>query len=240
MKSMTFELVILSFNEVEGLNVFLPKIAPVCRANGIKNCFAVDPGSKDGSLDLYNRYNIPVVIQTRRGRGEAFKLAFERSFADVLVFFSPDGNEDINDIAPLCRLIREGADMAIASRMMKGARNEEDASLFRPRKWVNQAFTLSANLLWNRRCPYITDTINGFRAIRRTAWGLMDVTASDFAVEFQSSIHAFKRGLRVAEIPTCEGSRIGGESLAKSWPTGVRFVKLLWREILAGKKFPRA
>ena len=36
-----------------------------------------------------------------------------------------------------------------------------------------------------------------------------------------ASIRAMKLGLRVAEIPTREGSRLGGESTAKSLPTGI-------------------
>ncbi len=237
---MDIDLVILSFNEAAGLNVHLPQMAGVCRQNGIKNCFAVDPGSTDGSLELYRTYGIPFIIQEKRGRGEAFKLAFERSSADALIFFSPDGNEDLGDIPAFCRNLEQGADMVIASRMMKGARNEEDGQLLRCRKWVNQIFTLCANLLWNRGGRYITDTINGFRAVRRPAWTTLQVSAGDFTVEYQSTIHAFKRRLRVVEFPTCEGPRIGGESNARSWPTGVRFVRLLLREILAGRQFPAA
>jgi len=51
------------------------------------------------------------------------------------------------------------------------------------------------------------------------------------------SIRAMKLGLKVAEIPTQEGKRIGGESTAKSLPTGLIFLKILWREIIIGNKF---
>ena len=124
--------------------------------------------------------------------------------------------------------------MAIASRMMAGAFNEEDVHWFRPRKWVNQTFTLIANLLWNRG-PYITDTINGFRAVRRSAFHRMAPDADGFVIEYQMSIRAMKLGLTVAEIPTREGERLGGHSTAESLPTGIVFLKQLAREIRAGR-----
>ncbi len=49
--------------------------------------------------------------------------------------------------------------------MCKGAHNEEDEQTIKLRKWVNLAFTFLANAIWNRG-PYVTDTINGFRAVR--------------------------------------------------------------------------
>ena len=223
-------IVLLTFNEVEALPKIFDKIPRDCA----DECFAVDGGSSDGTLDYLASRGVRVVGQPRRGRGVAFRVAAESSDADVLVFFSPDGNEDPADIPKLLAKIDEGHDIAIASRMMKGAFNEEDVHWFRPRKWVNQAFTLIANLLWNRG-PYVTDTINGFRAVRRGAFELMGCDADGFVIEYQMSIRAMKKGLKVVEIPTHEAPRLGGRSTAESLPTGIVFLKQLWREILGGR-----
>jgi len=235
---MTIDLIILTYNEIEGLKYFLPSIPPRCRNSGLAGYWGVDGGSSDGSLELYRQYGIRYVVQEKRGRGEAFLQAFRESKADALIFFSPDGNEDLDDLPLFVEALRQGADMVIASRMMKGARNEEDDQIFRWRKWVNQLFTLAANLLWNRNGRYITDTINGFRAIRREAWDAMRINASDYTVEYQSTIHSLKLKLKVVEFPTREGKRIGGESYAKSLPTGIKFLRLLWEEMIAGPHFP--
>jgi len=123
---MNTSLALLSYNEVDGLKHFLPLIGDICENNGLAECFAVDGGSEDGSLELYKKYNIPFYIQEKKGRGEAFKVAFKKSTADAIIFFSPDGNEDIRDIAKFCSLISDGAEIVIASRMSKEAVNEED------------------------------------------------------------------------------------------------------------------
>ena len=132
------------------------------------------------------------------------------------------------------RCLQEGLDLVVASRMMKGAYNEEDVHWFRPRKWVNQLFTLAANLLWNRG-PYVEDTINGFRVVRADSLRRCACDADGFPIEYQMSIRMMKLGFVIGEMPTHEYPRLGGQSTAESWPTGVVFVKTLLREMSMGR-----
>ena len=219
-------IVILTFNEIEALPQIFDKIPRACA----DETFAVDGGSKDGTREFLASKGIRVLGQERRGRGVAFRTAVAQSDAELLVFFSPDGNEDPADIPRIFEKLQEGNDMVIASRMMKGAFNEEDIHWFRLRKWVNQSFTLIANLLWNR-ASYVSDTINGFRGVRRSAFDAMGPDADGFVIEYQMSIRAMKRRLKVVEIPTREGQRLGGASTAESLPTGIVFIKQLWSEL---------
>ena len=226
---MTRALVLLAYNEIEAL----PKIFDGIPRSCAQEFFAVDGGSTDGTREWLEARGLKVLGQPRRGRGVAFRVAAEATQAESLVFFSPDGNEDPADIPRLFDELDKGADMAIASRMMKGAFNEEDVHWWRLRKWVNQAFGVLANLLWNRG-PWLTDTINGFRGVRRAAFQAMGADADGFVIEYQMSIRAMKRGLKVVEIPTREGQRLGGKSTADSLPTGLVFLRQLAREVLRG------
>ena len=219
-------LVILTYNESEAL----PKIWDKIPLDAADELLAVDGGSKDGTVEFLKSKGVTVLGQPRRGRGVAFRVAAESTKADALCYFSPDGNEDPADIPKLFASVEGGADIAIASRMMRGAFNEEDVHWWRPRKWVNKAFTLFANLLWNRG-PYVSDTINGYRAVRRDALLALGLDADGFVIEYQMSIRAMKKGLKIVEFPTYEGQRLGGVSTAESWRTGVVFLKSLWREI---------
>ena len=56
-------------------------------------------------------------------------------------------------------------------------------------------------------------------------------------IEYQMSIRAMKLKLKIAEIATHEGNRIGGESGSKAIPTGLLFLRFLLREILIGYHF---
>jgi hypothetical protein len=128
-------------------------------------------------------------------------------------------------------LLEAGADLVIASRMMDGAFNEEDIGWFRPRKWVNVVFGWMAKLAWGLGQKRITDTINGYRAITIEAWDRLDLNGPGYTIEYQMSIRAYKARLAVTEFPTVEGARIGGESEAKSFSIGIRFIRLYLSEL---------
>ncbi len=224
---MSTTLVLLTLNEIEGVRALYDKIP----FDSVDEVFAVDGGSTDGTREFFQEKGLTVCPQKSKGRGEAFRVARERSTCDNLIFFSPDGNEDPNDIVKLKAQLDEGWDMVIASRFAKGAHNEEDDKFFKWRAWANRTFTWIANTLWNRT-EYVTDTINGYRGVTKEAFDKFKLDAQGFVIEYQMSVRAMKLGLKVKEIPTNEGSRIGGESTAKSIPTGLRFLRFLFSELV--------
>ena len=220
-------LVILTLNEIDGVTQVVPKLP----LHAVDEILVVDGGSTDGTLEFFEARGIRVVRQERRGRGEAFRLAAQHARNDWLVFFSPDGNEDPDDIPRLVEGLAAGYDMVIASRFMPGARSEDDDKfLFASRRWGNLLFTWLANVLCGRG-GWITDTINGYRAVTRAAFLRLAPDAHGYAIEFQMSIRALQLGLRVLEIPTQESPRIGrGVSKLNAIPVGFRFLGVLARE----------
>ena len=227
-KTIETTLVILTRNEIEGMRALVGRIPfETCDEH-----FVVDFESDDGTVDFVRKRGIRIIRQEKPGRGEAFRLASREAQGTFLIFFSPDGNEDPHDIPKLLDKLREGYDLVIASRFLPGSRNEEDRYLIRPRAWANRSFSFVANLLWNRTGGYVTDTINGYRAIRKNAFEQLKLDAQGYAIEYQMTIRAMRRGMRIAELPTTEGERIGGESKASSFPTGFRFLWFLLRESL--------
>ena len=222
-------LVILNRNEQDAL----PEILPQIPKDAVELIFCVDGNSTDASPQILRDHGVEIVEQRSPGRGEAFRIAFERAREDVdaLIFFSPDGNEDPADIPRFREYLESGADIVIASRMMEGAFNEEDVKRIRPRKWANLGFDWMAYATWGRRSERITDAINGYRAITTDAWDRLSPDGPGYTIEYQTSIRAYKHGLNVVEFPTHEGQRIGGESQAKAVDTGLRFMKLYWSEL---------
>lgn len=223
-------LVILTRNEIEGSQALFNKI-PI---STVDECLVIDGGSKDGTAEFFRENGVRVVEQTILGRGEAFRIAVRETKSDYLIFFSPDGNEDPEDIPRLLSKLEDGHDMVIASRFLPNSRNEEDDLLLPWRAWANRAFTLIANTLWHGN---LSDSINGFRAIRRDVFMQLNPDGPGYVIEYQLSIRAMKLGLKIAEIPTIEGQRIGGESGAPSIPTGILFLKFLVRELTVGRAF---
>lgn len=222
-------LVILTRNEIEGMSVLISKIP----FKEVDEYFAVDYKSTDGTVEFLRNNNIPLLKQKNPGRGRAFELASKHAKGEYLIFFSPDGNENPKDIIKLIKASKNN-DLVIASRFMKGSRNEEDEKKLKFRKWANQCFSTIANLLWKGK---VTDTINGYRIIKKDFYDKLKLNESGFGIEYQMTIRALKLKGRISEIPTIEGDRIGGASTAGSLTTGLRFLKLLFNEIKVGKNF---
>lgn len=227
---MRSSLIILTRNEIKGLTSLIGHIL----RNKVDESFAVDYQSSDGTVEFFKKNHYPVIHQTKSGRAEAFRVGVKHAKGKYLIFFSPDGNENPADIPLLIKELNKGADLVIASRFLPNARNEEDGKRFKFRKWANQFFTFVANIVWHGN---LTDSINGYRAIRKNIFNRLNLDAEGFAIEYQMTIRALKLGIKIKEIPTREGERIGGKSGSSGIPTGFRFVYYLLREMVIGKRF---
>ena len=88
-------------------------------------------------------------VVSATGKQEPGSAQREAARHDWLVFFSPDGNEDPNDIPRLVEGLAAGYDMVIASRFMAGARSEDDDKfMFASRRWGNLMFTWLVHALF--------------------------------------------------------------------------------------------
>lgn len=226
-------LVILTLNEIQGVTALYDKI-PV---KEVDECFVIDGGSTDGTIEYFKEKGLRVIVQEIKGRGEAFRIAMREASGDAIIFFSPDGNEDPKDIPKLIKCLDEGAYMTVGSRFMKGSRSDDAEEMIPYRSFGNRFFTLVSNILWGGR---LTDSINGFRAIRKDKLKEINLDARGFGIEYQMTIRALKLKYRIKEIPTYEGDRIGGKSTAGSIDVGLYFIRLLLSELRIGKNWARA
>jgi len=226
----TSALFISTLNEIDGISRLIAHIP----LSAFDECYALDGGSTDGTIEFLESHGIEIVHNVKKG--EIFNAGANTTGCENLVFFAPDGNEDPGDILPLLKKLEEGYDTAIGSRFMEDSRNEEDGKLLPWRAWANRTFTFFVRVIWGGR---VTDSINGFRSIKRTKLMEMNLDPTGFDIEFQMTIRGLKLGHRVAEIPTREGDRIGGESTAYSFPTGILMLKRLVKELFNGTRFLR-
>lgn len=216
-------LVILTRNEIKGLKAKLKDIP----FDSVKEAFAIDYKSTDGTVEFLKKNNVRVIPQPKKGRAEAFRMACREAKYENIAFFSPDGNEDPALIIPLLEWLEKGYDMVIASRFMKESK-AEDEGFFAVRGFGNRAFTMIANIIFHGR---LTDSINGFRAMKKSRFWELNPDTEGFGIEFQISIRALKKKFKIKEIPTTEGERIGGMSTAHTFSTGWLFIKIILREL---------
>jgi len=222
-------LLIFTRNEIDGLTAIFPKMP----FNAVDEVVAIDGHSTDGSVKFLQDRGIKVITQTRMGRGNAAIEGMNQTSGEIVVFLSSDGNENPADVPKLLEAISD-ADVVVASRFMKGGRSDDSDDPIRIRRFGNRFVTCLVNLLWNAG---VTDSTNGLRAIRRSAWNRLGIDSPYHETEFQMTIRSAKLGMKIREIPTIEGKRAGGKSYASTRKMGWTFTKVLAREIILGRKF---
>lgn len=90
-------------------------------------------------------------------------------------------------------------------------------------------------MFFRKNNKYITDSINGYRAIRSKVFKQLNCDEAGYAIEYQMTIRALKEDMKIKEFPTIENKRIAGISQAPSISTGLTFIRCLFKE--TKKKF---
>jgi len=220
MRQKLVSLIVLTRNEKFGFEKIMPRV----KRSWVDEILVVDYKSDDGTVELAKKFGFKVIQQEKKGRGNAFRLGMEQAKGDILVYFSPDGNEVPEDIPKLIKKINEGYDLVIASRFTKRSKSY-DATLIR--SFGNNFFTKAVNLLFGAS---FTDSINGFRAIRKYIMEDINTDAEHFEIEIQMSIRCAKKNYKICEIPTIEPKRLHGEGKLNTYVDGWRYTKLILRE----------
>ncbi|MDA0683859.1 MAG: glycosyltransferase family 2 protein [Bacteroidetes bacterium] len=223
----------MSLNEAENLTVLLPRV----QMNLFDKVFAVDGNSDDGTINVYGNFGIPVFIQEKRGRGNAFQLAEKHAETDLIIFFSADGNENPDDLPVMLDYLNQGFDMVVAGRyLLKGSATDNSDDPIRLRKLAGIVGGWTIRILWGSR---IKDPINGFRGFAVDALKRMALDAELHDIELQSTIRASKLGMKTKEFPTHELLRIAGQHKASAATfTLIKSLgKAILRELWTGNKF---
>jgi glycosyltransferase involved in cell wall biosynthesis len=225
-KKMKIALVIFTRNERENSE----KIYPLIPFKDVTKTYVIDGNSTDGTRDFWRKKKIRVYGQKYKGVGGAYESAFRNTKEDALIFFHPDGNMNVKDIPKFVNRLKKGQEFIIATRMIKGAKNEEDDQLFKPRKWFCQILGFFANVIWSEEGNEITDITQGFRAISRNVYQKLEITVPDaIAPDFEQVIKILKLNSKIDEFPTKEEKRIYGQTSMTSFKTGMANIKVFFR-----------
>ena len=190
----------------------------------------IDGHSTDATREIAQAHGARVVLDGGRGKGQAIRQALTaESTNDIVVFIDADGSHDPKDIPALVAPIAEGkADLVIASRG-KGGSDELHGTIGQFIRYVgSQLIMLAINYRWNVR---LSDSQNGFRAIRRDVGRSLDLKSNLTTIEQEMLMRALKRGYRVTEIASHEYERRWGRSKVVVWKLWWAYLWSFWRNI---------
>jgi glycosyltransferase involved in cell wall biosynthesis len=203
--------VVVPTRDEEGLiGEIIDAVRPSC-----DEVLVVDGHSRDRTREIAVEHQARVILDHGLGKGEALRLALEEATGDIVVFIDADGSHDPRDIPALVGPIAAGtADLVIGSRG-RGGSDELHGTIEQFIRYVgSQLITLAINYRWNVR---LTDSQNGFRAIRRDVGRQLGMTSNLTTIEQEMLMKALKRGFRVAEIASHEYERKWGTSKVVVW-----------------------
>ncbi len=210
-------------NEERTISELLERISPHCDE------IVVVDSSTDSTPERAAKH-ARVVREDQRGKGIALRTGAREATGDILVFLDADGSHIPEDIPELVLPIKEGrADMVIASRSLGGS-EELSGTL---NQWFRATASGVITLIINYRFDsWITDSQNGFRAIRRDVFLKLGTTAVIFDIETEMLMKALKQGHTVDEVPSREKRRRYGSSGINLWWMWYRYAWTTFRNLV--------
>ena len=170
----------------------------------------VEGGSTDRTAEVAKEAGATVIRDKGLGKGAALRLAVEAVRTPVCVFVDADGSHDPIDIPLLVAPISAGlADHVTGSRLLGGSDELHGGG----DEFLRLAGSAFITYLINRRYgTRLSDSQNGFRAIRTDLFRLLDLKSRHTTIEMEMIMSTLALGYRISEVPTHERPRAAGYS----------------------------
>lgn len=236
----TVTVIIPTLNEARNLPHVLSKLP-----EGLHEVIIVDGHSVDDTLATARRLrpDVRIILQNRRGKGNALACGFAAATGDIIVMVDADGSADPSEIPQFVDALLDGADFAKGTRFTEGGGSSD---ITRLRRLGNRMLSSLVNILCR---THYSDLCYGFNAFWRRHVPVLALDAESavpldhsmrlwgdgFEVETLINIRIGHAGLIVKEVASYEYSRIHGVSNLNAFRDGVRVL----RTILAERRYSR-
>ena len=208
--------VIAALNEAMTIEEIVAACRPMAR-----EVIVVDGHSHDRTDVLAAAAGAKVLKDGGRGKGEALRVAIPHITTPVTVFIDADGSHDPRDIPRLVAPIAAGsADHVTGSRLIGGS-SELHGGFDEFFRLAGSSF-ITACINWRFGCR-LSDSQNGFRAIRTDVLRGLDLREDSTTIEQEMIIKTLRGGWRMAEIPSHEHPRAHGHSHIRLWRSAPRY-----------------
>lgn len=196
----------------------------------VDEILVIDGHSKDESRQIANSLDTKVILDNGKGKGAAMRLGIKKAKGNILVFIDADGSHEPKDIPKLVKpIVEKKADLVTASRG-KGGSDELHGNLEKTVRLIGSAIiTLVINLRFKTD---LTDSQNGFRAIKRKTVRSLNLQENIFTIEQEMIIKVLKKGYKIKEIASHEYKRKCGKSKIKLFAMSWRYIWCLVKNII--------
>jgi hypothetical protein len=186
----------------------------------------VDGNSSDDTIEVARQFrpDIRVLVQSGRGKGDAFRTGFAAVTGNLVVMLDADGSADPAEIPRFIEALEAGADFAKGSRFLPGGGSTDITGL---RSFGNSVLSGTANLLHG---THFTDLCYGYNAFWARCLPFISLDVPGFEVETLINLRIAGAGMKITEVPSYELDRIHGESNLNTFRDGFRVLGTILRE----------
>jgi hypothetical protein len=177
-----------------------------------------EDGSTDNTLEIARKFShtnrrVKIIHSNKRlGKGGGILKGFEESRGDIVAFIDADLSSGPAELEKVVNAVKEGSDVAIASRNMKQSRILKDRPLLR--RFVAKGLNIFVNKMFDLS---ISDTQCGLKAMSKSALEkiMPHMTRKGFEFDVELLLRAKNLGMKIKEVPITwkhmqETSKISG------------------------------
>ena len=215
--NLTVAVIIPARNEAATIGELVRRALPFAQ-----EIVVMDGHSSDGTAEKASEAGARVILDPGKGKGSAIRASLDAVGAPVLVFMDADGSHDPADIPQLVAPIARGeVELCVGSRFAGGS-DELSVNVGQLIRTIgNILMNIAINRRWN---VHLTDTLNGYRAVRRAAALEIGLKEDRHTIEQEMVMKMLRSGYRVTNVPTHEYARRYGQSHIRIWREWPKFV----------------
>jgi dolichol-phosphate mannosyltransferase len=217
MKKITISIVICAKNEAKTIGDIIAHVRPYG-----DEILLIDGHSIDETRTIAESLGARIFLDHQKGKGDAIKVGITHALGSIIVFIDADGSHEPTDIPRLTSPILENkADLVIGSRSLGGSDEAWGTVADFIRNVGGHLIVLAINYRFNVR---LTDSQNGFRAIKTDVARSLTLRENITTIEQEMLMQCLKRGYRVQDVPSHEYRRKFGSSRFQVWKVAHRYV----------------
>ncbi len=232
LRAATVSVVIPTLNESQNLARVFARIPA-----DVHEVILVDGHSVDDTVEVARRLrpDIKIVMQNRRGKGNALACGFAACTGDIVVMIDADGSTDPAEIPDFVAALTAGADFAKGTRFADGGGSDD---ITRIRRAGNRVLNGIVNTIFDTR---FTDLCYGYNAFWTRHLRVLELDTTSpapegadgrlwgdgFEIETLINVRVAVAGLRISEVPSFERSRVYGVSNLNAVSDGLRVLRTI-------------
>jgi glycosyltransferase involved in cell wall biosynthesis len=195
--SIELSVVIPCLNEAETIESCITKAFNSFTEMGISGeVVVVDNGSTDDSVKIAKNTGARVVTEDSRGYGSALKRGIREARGKYIIMGDADNTYDFSEIKDFVKLLREGADLVMGSRLR--GKVHPKAMPWLHRRVGTPVLTKVINLFFNVK---ISDVNCGLRGFKKEAVEKLDLRCRGMEFASEMVAKAGQKKLHIKEIP---------------------------------------